>query len=243
MGIQLTGYRETSPGVAGGGSAKDRLQDLIPPSLTLALAVAAGFSRYQRNAMLDVLARIFICTARAKGLTRRRPYWAMACERRDTDGHACSLYVAGLVTGAVFVEKIFGWDAWVNGWSAVFDSGHQHVAAITVFSWRGSCCWPFALDVIYAVLGPEGTGVMTEFTSRRRTLVVRSSTPPRWSLAARSAVRQRLCAAPLLPYSCRRPCLNALRLAAGHQAPPGWALNALAKIAGADALRGCRSRC
>ena len=42
------------------------------PTVTLALGAMAGYSRYQRNAMLDVLGQDFIRTARAKGLTRRR---------------------------------------------------------------------------------------------------------------------------------------------------------------------------
>ena len=40
--------------------------------MTLALGAMAGYSRYQRNAMLDVLNQDFIRTARAKGLTRRQ---------------------------------------------------------------------------------------------------------------------------------------------------------------------------
>ena len=50
----------------------DRLQHLVLPTLTLALGAIAGYSRYQRNAMLDVLGQDFIRTARAKGLTRRQ---------------------------------------------------------------------------------------------------------------------------------------------------------------------------
>src|SRR6201996_7585241 len=50
----------------------ERLQHMVLPTLTLALGTTAGFSRYQRNAMLDGLSEDFIRTARAKGLTRRR---------------------------------------------------------------------------------------------------------------------------------------------------------------------------
>lgn len=70
VGLQIFDYTgETSPGVSGGAGAHffDRLRHLVLPSLTLALAAAAGYSRYQRNAMLDVLGQDFIRTARAKG--------------------------------------------------------------------------------------------------------------------------------------------------------------------------------
>jgi len=79
LGVQLFEYTgETSPEIALPGGAGvvnqfvDRLQHLVLPTFTLALAYTAGYSRYQRFAMLDVLGQDFIRTARAKGLSRRR---------------------------------------------------------------------------------------------------------------------------------------------------------------------------
>src|SRR5690606_11041391 len=48
----------------------DRVQHMVLPTTVLALLAMASYSRYQRNAMLDVLNQDFIRTARAKGLTR-----------------------------------------------------------------------------------------------------------------------------------------------------------------------------
>ena len=75
LGVQLFEYTgETSPDAIGGAWNQfvDRVQHLVLPTFTLALGAIAGYSRYQRNAMLDVLGQDFIRTARAKGLTRRR---------------------------------------------------------------------------------------------------------------------------------------------------------------------------
>ncbi len=77
FGVQLFEYTgETSPDLVGGAGVwaqfVDRLQHLVLPTFTLALAYTAGYSRYQRFAMLDVLGQDFIRTARAKGLSRRR---------------------------------------------------------------------------------------------------------------------------------------------------------------------------
>src|SRR6201999_3169290 len=64
----------------------------------------------QRNAMLDVLGQDFIRTARAKGLTRRRALIKHGLRTALIPLATLFAYgVAGLVTGAVFVEKIFGW--------------------------------------------------------------------------------------------------------------------------------------
>src|SRR4029078_8541645 len=57
----------TSPeaGGAGWNQFVDRIQHLVLPTFTLALMGIAGYSRYQRNAMLDVLGQDFIRTADA----------------------------------------------------------------------------------------------------------------------------------------------------------------------------------
>ena len=95
LGVQLFEYTgETSSDVAGGALDQfvDRLQHLVLPTFTLALASIAGFSRYQRNAMLDVLGQDFIRTARAKGLTQAAgAVQTRAAHGADPDGDAVRL--------------------------------------------------------------------------------------------------------------------------------------------------------
>jgi peptide/nickel transport system permease protein len=160
VGIHLFDYTgETSPGVHGGAWQQllDRLRHLILPSLTLALGAAAGFSRYQRNAMLDVLGQDFIRTARAKGLTRRRALLKHGLRTALIPMATLFAYgVAGLVTGAVFVEKIFGWHGmgeWMVQGIATQDT--NIVAAITVFSGTVVLLAGLLSDVIYAALDPR----------------------------------------------------------------------------------------
>ena len=114
---------------------------------TLALTAIAGYSRYQRHAMLDVLGQDFIRTARAKGLTRRQALFKHGLRTALIPMATLFAYgVSGLVTGAVFVEKIFGWHGmgeWVVQGIATQDT--NIVAAITVFSGRSSFsqgCYP-----------------------------------------------------------------------------------------------------
>jgi peptide/nickel transport system permease protein len=160
LGIQLFEYTgETSPGAVAGVWHRfaDRLQHLILPTLTLALGAAAGFSRYQRNAMLDVLGQDFIRTARAKGLTRRRALVKHGLRTALIPMATLFAYgVAGLVTGAVFVEKIFGWHGmgeWVVQGVATQDT--NIIAAITVFTGAVVLLAGLLSDVIYAVLDPR----------------------------------------------------------------------------------------
>src|SRR3954466_12118356 len=113
FGVQLFEYTgETSPDAIGGGWNQfvDRLQHLVLPTFTLALGAIAGYSRYQRNAMLDVLGQDFIRTARAKGLTRRRALFKHGLRTALIPMATLFAYnIALLVTGALFVETIFGW--------------------------------------------------------------------------------------------------------------------------------------
>lgn len=160
VGLQIFDYTgETSPGVSGGAGAHffDRLRHLVLPSLTLALAAAAGYSRYQRNAMLDVLGQDFIRTARAKGLTRRRALVKHGLRTALIPLATLFAYgVAGLVTGAVFVEKIFGWHGmgeWLVQGIATQDT--NIVAAITVFSGAVVLLAGLLSDVFYAALDPR----------------------------------------------------------------------------------------
>ncbi|BBX15432.1 peptide ABC transporter permease [Mycolicibacterium duvalii] len=160
LGMQIFEYTgETSPDATGGGWDRfvDRLQHLVLPTFTLALASIAGFSRYQRNAMLDVLGQDFIRTARAKGLTRRQALFKHGLRTALIPMATLFAYgVSALVTGAVFVEKIFGWHGmgeWVVDGIAAQDT--NIVAAITVFSGATVLLAGLLSDLIYAALDPR----------------------------------------------------------------------------------------
>jgi peptide/nickel transport system permease protein len=160
LGFNLFQYTgETTPNIGGGawGQFVDRLQHLVLPTFTLALASIAGFSRYQRNAMLDVLGHDFIRTARAKGLTRRQALVKHGLRTALIPMATLFAYgVGGLVTGAVFVEKIFGWHGmgeWVVQGITTQDT--NIVAAITVFTGATILLAGLLSDVIYAALDPR----------------------------------------------------------------------------------------
>jgi peptide/nickel transport system permease protein len=160
LGFQLFEYiGETSPNTVVGAWSQfvDRLQHLVLPTLTLALASIAGFSRYQRNAMLDVLGQDFIRTARAKGVTRRQALIKHGLRTALIPMATLFAYgVSGLVTGAVFTEKIFGWHGmgeWVVQGIATQDT--NIIAAITVFSGAMVLLGGLLSDVIYAALDPR----------------------------------------------------------------------------------------
>ncbi|MFL5593227.1 MAG: ABC transporter permease [Gemmatimonadaceae bacterium] len=92
------------------GRVADRLRHLALPALTLTLLASATVARYQRAALLDVLPADYVRTARLKGLTERQIL------RRHVLRNAllpiitlAGLSFPALLTGAFFIEKIFGW--------------------------------------------------------------------------------------------------------------------------------------
>ncbi|HSO95382.1 MAG TPA: ABC transporter permease [Acidimicrobiia bacterium] len=54
------------------GGVLDYARHLVLPVLTLTVQIIAGWSRFQRASMLDVMSSDYIRTARAKGVPRRR---------------------------------------------------------------------------------------------------------------------------------------------------------------------------
>jgi len=160
IGVRIFLYTgETSPVPPGGlwDHFVDRVQHLVLPTLTLALQAMAGFSRYQRNAMLDVLGEDFIRTARAKGLTRRRALFKHGLRTALIPLATLFAYgVSGLVVGAVFVEKIFGWHG-MGEWVVLGISTQDTnvVAAITLFSGLAILLAGLLSDIFYALLDPR----------------------------------------------------------------------------------------
>jgi peptide/nickel transport system permease protein len=160
LGVQLFEYTgETSPDAVGGAWNQfvDRLQHLVLPTMTLALGAIAVYSRYQRNAMLDVLGQDFVRTARAKGLTRRRALFKHGLRTALIPMATLFAYgIAGLVTGAVFTEKIFGWHG-VGEWvvTGINTQDINITTAITVFAGITILLAGLLSDIIYAALDPR----------------------------------------------------------------------------------------
>ncbi|HKY53510.1 MAG TPA: ABC transporter permease [Anaerolineales bacterium] len=83
---------------------------MVLPVLSLALISTAGYSRYVRSSMLEVLGQDFIRTARAKGL--REKLVVMKHALRNATLPFVTLIgidLPFLLAGAVVTESIFGW--------------------------------------------------------------------------------------------------------------------------------------
>jgi peptide/nickel transport system permease protein len=97
-------------GLSAGGKLADRAKHLVLPAFTLTLLYFPLIARHQRAALLDVLPSEFVTVARAKGVR----------ESQVITRHVLSnallpvvtllgIAFPALLTGAVFVEKVFSW--------------------------------------------------------------------------------------------------------------------------------------
>lgn len=160
LGVQLFEFiGESSAGVQGGRWVDfvDRAQHLVLPTLTLALFAMAGYSRYQRIVMLDVLGQDFIRTARAKGLTRRRALFKHGLRTALIPMATLFAFsISGLVTGAVFVEKIFGWHG-IGEWfvDGIGKQDTNIVVAVSLVAAVMVLAGGLLSDIFYALLDPR----------------------------------------------------------------------------------------
>lgn len=92
------------------GRIADRVKHAMLPALTLTLLYFPLIARHQRAALLDTLPSGYVMTARSKGVPERTVL------RKHTLRNALLPVIAlfglafpALLTGAVFVEKVFSW--------------------------------------------------------------------------------------------------------------------------------------
>lgn len=85
-------------------------RNVVLPSVTLAVGGASGLTRLVRAAMLDVLGRDYVRTARAKGVRRGRVLTKHALRNALIPVVTIiGLQMAGLLGGTVVVETVFSW--------------------------------------------------------------------------------------------------------------------------------------
>jgi len=88
----------------------DRLAHLIPPATVLATLHIAGWSRYVRSSMLEVIGQDYIQTARAKGLTERTVIYRHALKNALLPlVTLVGLQGGRLIGGAMITEVVFAW--------------------------------------------------------------------------------------------------------------------------------------
>jgi len=135
----------------------DIIMHLVLPTLALILISLAGWIRFTRGALLEVLNQDYIRTARAKGLNERVVITRHAF--RNMMLPLSSLFVGefvGLIGGAVITERVFGWQGMgtlfikaINGYDLNLLMGVTLLFSIlTIFG-------NLLADLVYSALDPR----------------------------------------------------------------------------------------
>ncbi|MGH9041673.1 MAG: ABC transporter permease [Acidimicrobiia bacterium] len=150
---------EKDPTVTGGfiATLADRFGHMILPALTLILIQVAGWSRYQRATMLDVLSADYVRTARAKGLPPGKVIL------RHTLRNALipivtlvAIDFGLLMSGAVITETVFAWNGMgrllVRG---LLDRDSNVIQAWLLVSATMVIAFNLLADILYGYLDPR----------------------------------------------------------------------------------------
>jgi peptide/nickel transport system permease protein len=114
------------------GGVLDYARHLVLPVLTLTVGIIAGWSRFQRASMLDILSSDYIRTARAKGVPRRRVVVRHALRNALVPlVTVMALDIGALFGGLIITEKIFS----IPGMGQLFFQSLLAGDATTLTAW------------------------------------------------------------------------------------------------------------
>jgi len=135
----------------------DILRHMILPTITLSLAQIAGWSRYQRSALLEVLGQDYIRTAQGKGLRERRVLLVHALRNSLIPMVTLiGVSVPTVVTGAFLTETIFSWPGIGRlGVDAVTGRDYPVIMAVTMLSALMIVVGNLLADIAYAWVDPR----------------------------------------------------------------------------------------
>ena len=144
-------------GLSTWGKLMDRSEHLILPVLVSAFGGLAGFSRYMRNNMLEVMRQDYIRTARAKGLSEGIVVYKHALRNALMPVITIlGLSLPGIIGGSVIMETVFG----IPGmgqllYQSVFSRDYNLAMGILVPAAFLTMLGNFLADIAYAFTDPR----------------------------------------------------------------------------------------
>jgi peptide/nickel transport system permease protein len=150
----------TSPELTGSGywvGTLDVYTHLVLPTIALTLVSLAGYTRYARASMLEVMNLDYVRTARAKGLPERQVILRHAFRNALIPlATIVPIDLAGLFGGAVITETVFGWQGMGKLFSTALHEGNLNplmgwfvVTGVLIIAAN------ILVDVLYGLLDPR----------------------------------------------------------------------------------------
>ena len=133
------------------------VRNYIMPATVLAWLPAAGYLRFTRSAMLEVLDSEYVKLAMAKGVPYRTVVWKHAFRNASLIPlTATALVLAGFITGSVLVEAVFAWPGiGFYAVQAVSTNNINVLVAIVLIFTVLFIIANFIVDIMYGLLDPR----------------------------------------------------------------------------------------
>lgn len=136
---------------------EDYAVHLVLPVFMFSLLFIAGWSRYLRSSMLDVVKQDYIRTARAKGLSSRIVFFRHALRNALIPlVTQVAIDFGGIAAGAVITETIFAWPGMGQLFlSSLTNRDYPVILAMLTFITASVIMANLIADVLYGVIDPR----------------------------------------------------------------------------------------
>ncbi len=143
--------------LGGGNGLPDLLWHMVLPVTTLTIVAVAGWSRYMRSSMLEVLRQDYVRTAKAKGLASRRVIYRHALRNALIPiVTLLGLSIPALLAGAAVTETVFSWPGLGSmGINAVITRDYPTVLAFVMIGGILVILGNLLADILYAFVDPR----------------------------------------------------------------------------------------
>jgi peptide/nickel transport system permease protein len=139
------------------GSTIDHILHLLMPVTVLTVISVAGWSRFVRTSMLEVLRQDYVRTARAKGLIERVVINKHALRNALIPFVTIVVFaIPGIFGGALITETIFAWPGMGRLFIQALDSNDWPIAlALTLITAVLTVIATLVGDVLYTLVDPR----------------------------------------------------------------------------------------
>lgn len=143
--------------VQSGGGVWDRFSHLVMPVVVLSTASIAGYTRYMRSQVLEVLREDYVNTARAKGIKESKVIFKHVLKNALLTlvtllGFALPI----VISGALITEQVFGWPGLGQFfWRSATFRDYPVIMAILTLAAILTLLGNFLADLAYAYLDPR----------------------------------------------------------------------------------------
>jgi peptide/nickel transport system permease protein len=135
----------------------ERLEYLILPTFVLCTGLVAGYSRFTRASVLEVISEDYVRTAKSKGL-RDRTVWIKHVTRNALIPIATFIgpTLTGLLGGAFVTETIFSWPGVGRAaFAAVGQRDYPVIMVVTLYASLATVIGYLISDILYGIIDPR----------------------------------------------------------------------------------------